>query len=103
MPVEEQIRKIFGKKDYKIAVAIFKAESHLRCNAEGDGHLKYTKNGIEYGASYGVAQIRHLPGRPTPKQLKDCTFNIKYAKQLKDKQGWNVWSAYKNKSYLKYL
>lgn len=100
--IDNLLKWNFGS-EAKLAKAIFRSESGLRCEAEGDGHLAYQKNGITYGGSYGIAQIRYLPGRPSPAQLKDCKFAIKYAKQIRDRSGWNVWSAYKNKSYLKFL
>lgn len=98
--IDNLLRWNFGK-EAKLAYAVFKSESGLRCGAEGDKHLTFQKGGITYGASYGIAQIRYLPGRPTPTQLKDCKFNIQYAKQLRDKQGWTIWSAFNNKNYLK--
>jgi hypothetical protein len=100
--VEGQIKRVFGK-DARLVTAVFRAESGLRCHAVGDTSLTYEKNGTTYGASYGVAQIRHLPGRPTPEQLQDCLFNIRYAKQVFDKQGLQPWSAWKNGAYKRYL
>ena len=85
--------------DCKTAVAVFKAESGLRCDAVGDGHLKFG----EYGASYGIAQIRYLKGRPTPNKLVDCKFNLDYAFGMYKTQGWKPWSAYTNGAYLKHL
>lgn len=98
--IDNLLRWTFGS-EARLAKAVFKSESGLRCEAEGDANLAYVKSGIVYGKSYGVAQIRYLPSRPTPQQLLDCKFNIQYAKQLRDKQGWEIWSAYNNKSYLK--
>jgi hypothetical protein len=100
--VEQYINQTFGK-NAELARAIFTAESGLTCSSEGDKHLKYLKDGKEFGASYGVAQIRHLPGRPEPKQLKDCKYNIDYAYRMFASQGnFSAWSAYKNKSYLRF-
>lgn len=92
--INNLIRWNFGS-EATLAKSVFKAESGLRCEAVGDMDLQFTRNGTVYGASYGIAQIRYLPGRPTPDQLKDCKFAIKYAKQLRDKQGWTIWSGYK--------
>lgn len=95
------IEKLICSKDWdcKLAIAIFKAESGLRCEAVGDGHLKVG----EYGASYGIAQIRYLKGRPKPEQLLDCEFNINYAYGMYKAQGWKPWSAYTNGAYKKHL
>jgi hypothetical protein len=100
--IDNLLRWTFGS-EAKVARAVFRAESGLRCNAEGDGHLTYQKNGITFGGSYGIAQIRYLPGRPTPSQLKDCKFNIQYAKLIRDRSGWNAWSSFKSGAYKKYL
>lgn len=100
--IKKYIVRVFGK-DAPTAIAVFTAESHLNCNAVGDGHLTFENNGIEYGASYGVAQIRYLAGRPTPEQLKDCKFNIDYSHTIFIKQHFKPWSMWLNKQYLKYL
>jgi hypothetical protein len=99
---EKLIAEIFGK-DAKIAIAIAKAESGINCESIGDEKLAYRQNNRVYGISYGAFQIRHLPGRPSPKNLLDCEFNFQYAKQIKDKSGWTPWSAYTNGKYKQYL
>lgn len=79
------------------------AESGLRCEAVGDHKIAYVKDGIEYGKSYGLLQIRHLPGRPDPSVLLNCTENLKYAYAIFKKQGnFSAWSAYKNNAYKKF-
>lgn len=88
------ILKHFGS-DATIAIAVAMAESGLRCEAIGDGHLD--------PKSYGVFQIRAFKGRPPIEKLLDCEENIKHARQMQLKQGWKPWSAFTNKSYLKFL
>jgi hypothetical protein len=99
------IEKLICAKDWdcKTALAIAKAESGLRCEAVGDGHIAFMKNGTEYGKSYGVFQIRHLEGRPNPEELLSCEFNINYAYNLYKAQGFKPWSAYKNLAYKRHL
>ena len=89
--------------DCNIALAVAKAESGMRCDAVGDGHIAFVKNEIEYGKSYGVFQIRYLVGRPDPSKLLDCEFNINYAYGLYLARGWQPWSAYTSSAYKKYL
>lgn len=92
LPVEAQIRRIFGS-DAKMALAISQAENGTRqCDREGK-----TKD-------HGIFQINqvHL-NRWTIEQLKDCTENIKIAHLLFHEQGWTPWVAYTNGSYKKYL
>lgn len=100
--VKELVCKYFGN-ECQTASAVFFAESGLRCEAVGDTSLAYLQDGVEYGKSYGVAQIRHLPGRPDPATLLDCESNIRHAYGMWKAQGWYPWSAYTNKSYLSYL
>jgi hypothetical protein len=101
------IEKIYetweNKEEAKIAVAIAKSESRLDCSAVGDRHLAFYREGIEYGKSYGVFQIRHLPGRPNPDELLDPNKNIAYAYELYKKSGFSPWSQYKNGRYLSYI
>lgn len=76
-------------------IAIGKAESGLNCLAVGDTTLT--------PSSYGVFQIRAFEGRPPVSDLLNCEKNIKYAKELFDRQGFTPWSAYNNESYLGFL
>lgn len=87
----------------RIAKAVMQAESGCRSDAVGDGHITYVQNGVTYGMSCGLYQIRILPGRPSCEQLKNPGENIAYAGQLFAKSGWYPWSAYKNGAYLKHL
>lgn len=100
-----EIERLICSKDWdcRTALAVFKAESGLRCEAIGDGHLTYNSDGTEYGKSYGLAQIRHLPGRPAPEKLKDCRFNLDYAHGLYKAKGWQPWSAWKSGAFKKHL
>ncbi len=84
----------FGK-DCKIALAVAMGESHMNCKHIGDKNLT--------PSSYGVFQIRAFKGRPEPLDLLDCYKNIDYAKAMFDRQEWQPWSAYTNKSYEKFL
>ncbi len=99
------IEKLICEKDWDcaIAIAIAKAESGMRCEAVGDGHIAFTKNEIEYGKSYGVFQISYLEGRPKPSDLLNCEYNINYAYGLYKAHGWKPWSAWKSGAYKKYL
>jgi hypothetical protein len=92
--VTELICNVFGK-NCKIALAIAKAESGLRCDAIGDGSLN--------PKSYGLFQIRAFWNRPPPEKLLDCYENIKYAHEIFNYSGWSPWSAYTNGSYKNHL
>ena len=101
-PVTDLICSYFGD-ECATAVAVFTAESQLSCNAVGDGHLTYVHGERVYGASYGIAQIRYLPGRPDPSLLVDCEYNIRYAHSMWQREGWRPWSAYTTGAYRRYL
>lgn len=102
--IEELIKKTWNNEaEAKIAIAVAKAESHLNPESIGDKHLKFFKDGKEYGASYGIFQIRHLEGRPDPSKLLDSEFNVKYAYELYCKSGFSPWSTYKSGKYLAYI
>jgi hypothetical protein len=101
--IEKKIRKTF-KECPDLAVAVARAENTgMIPDQIGDRHLTFTQDGITYGFSVGIFQIRYLPGRPDPKELKDPDFNIKYAYEMYKASGWFPWSAWKNGSYQKYL
>lgn len=61
----------------------------------GDKHLTFWENGTQYGASYGLMQIRFLRNRPKPKELLQPTFNVKYAALMYKAQGWSPWTCAK--------
>lgn len=84
---------MFGK-DAKMALAISQAENGTRqCDRVG-----VTKDiGI-----FQIAPQFHYNKVQSIEDLKDCLINIKVAKQIYDASGWNAWSVYKNKSYLKF-
>lgn len=89
--LENRILELFGK-DGLLALAIFRAESGLRCNAYSPTH------------DYGVAQINqvHLP-KFQGRDPFDCEANLQVAKQIYDVQGFGPWSAFTNGAYLKFL
>lgn len=100
--IEQMICKLWGE-DCKTALAVARCESGLRPDAIGDHAIAYVDNGIEYGKSYGIFQIRHLQGRPEPTKLLDPVFNIEYAYNLYKRSGFQPWSAYTNNCYLAFL
>ncbi len=90
MSIEEKIKSVFGADSEK-ALKIARCESQLNHLAVGDHKIAYVKHGKEYGKSYGIFQIRSLPGRPEPAELFNAEFNIEYAYQVYQKQGWEAW------------
>lgn len=88
------IRRTFHESP-ELALRIFGCESGLREDAKGDMHLTFVQDGITYGYSSGVAQIRYLPGRPDPKLMLKPYYNIKYARQLYDAHNFSPWTCYR--------
>jgi len=70
-------------------------ESGGRAEAVGDD---YPIAGV-YAPSYGLFQIRGLPGRPKKEQLLDPEFNVKYAADMWRKQKWQPWSVAQKLGY----
>lgn len=90
-------------EDASIAKAIVMCESRMHPDRIGDTSLTFVESGVEYGKSYGLFQIRHLPGRPSPDKLLNPDFNIQYAKNMYDKQGWGPWTCGQRKLYERFL
>ena len=84
--IKNKVCKAFGKNCARTIKIAF-CESQFTSNAVGDKKTTYP--------SYGVLQIRSLPGRPSKSKLFNVDFNIKYAKQMFDKQGWKPWGCNK--------
>ena len=99
---EGLITRYFGN-DAPMAIAIAKCESSLDYKRIGDQDKQYYKNGRLYGKSCGLFQIRLFPNRPDCDYLLDTENNVKYAKQLFNKKGWQPWSCYTNGNYKKFL
>ena len=88
--IEQMILDEFGDKAENM-LKIARCESQLNPKALGDQKIAYVLNGKQYGTSHGIFQIRHLPGRPEPKELEDPSFNIQYAKKVLKEQGYGAW------------
>lgn len=107
----EQYRPLvaqYSDWDVRTMLAIMHKESTQHgviCNrnAIGDGHLTYVQDGITYGMSCGVGQVRVLPGRPTCDQLHDPATNIATMHRIWQGQGYGAWSVYNHGLYLEVL
>lgn len=99
---DKLLARYFGD-DIRIAKAVMQAESGCRSDAVGDGHLTYVENGITYGMSCGLFQIRYLPGRKSCETHKQPEQAIRTAAEMWRTSGWQPWSAYLNGSYIKFL
>ena len=97
LTTEQYIRLVFGK-DGKTAVAIAKAESGLRCDAQ---NVNKGTNSLDIGAM----QINsvHLRKGWKVADLLDCHKNVDLAYEIYKGSGWGAWSTYKNGSYKKFL
>ncbi len=87
--IERLIRETFPE-DPDTAVRIAHCESRLDPSRVGDTHTAYS--------SYGVFQIRLLPGRVkyaglTAQKLLDARQNIAYARKIYDRFGWRPWTC----------
>lgn len=90
--IERLIYETFGQENFKVAVAVAKAESQLNPQAVGKN-----RNGT---TDCGVFQINSIH------KLENCTdpeTNIRCAYEMFQKSGWTPWVAYKTGAYQKYL
>jgi hypothetical protein len=85
---EQMILDTFGLENYKIARAIAKAESGMRCDAFNIN----TNNTIDYGL-YQINSI-HWKRFGGLEKLVTCEQQIKAAYELYKEQGWNPWVVY---------
>ena len=83
------IQKYFPQEQWQNAYNVMMGESGGNFQAIGDN---FPIRG-QVIPSYGLFQIRALPGRPSPDQLTDADFNVKYAADLWRKEGWRPWTA----------
>lgn len=93
--IEEEIRKTFPE-DPERAVAIAKAESGLRIDAVNPEQHKGCKGSI------GIMQIACVHNIEDIDALKDPIVNLKKAREIYDREGWQPWGAYTNGSYKLY-
>ena len=82
------IKKHFPKEQWMNAYKVMLGESGGNSQAVGDTDTPYP--------SYGMFQIRGLPGRPSKKKLLDPEFNVRYAAKMWKQQNWTPWTAAKN-------
>ena len=107
--IDDYINSIFGDKA-KIAKAVLKAESGLKLNAKGyncyyGGKSKACKpvdRPKAHSVDCGILQI-NVKGQTCPDYLLTLDGNMQVAEQIYKTQGLRAWSAFNNKSYLKFL
>lgn len=88
--------------DAKLALRIAKAESGLNPEAYNpEWHYNAQGEKICQG-SFGIYQVSCVHYDGDDKDLLDPDINIRLAFQLQKEQGWDIWGAYSNKSYLKH-
>lgn len=92
--IEDKIRSVFGEEG-DIAVAIAMCESRLDPSRYGDTHLSRP--------SIGVFQISQIYHDYTDEELLDEDNNIRIAKEIRDKGGWNRWTCYRDDIYKQFM
>lgn len=83
------IKKYFPQEQWLNAYNVMKVESGGNPGAVGDN---YPIRGQTI-PSYGLFQIRALPGRPAPTVLLNPEENVKYAASMQAQQGWGPWTG----------
>jgi len=95
--VEQMILDTFGIENYKIARAIAKSESGMRCNA-----LHVNSNNT---VDYGLYQLNstHWDRFGGLENLVTCEQQVKSAYELFLEQGWEPWVVFKTGSFVEAL
>ncbi len=76
---------------YFPSYAVSAAERIVACESGGNPNaVGGAWTGIP---SYGLFQIRALPGRPAPASLVEPQFNVAYAANLYKSSGWGPWTC----------
>jgi len=106
-PIEVKIWEVFGE-DAPTAIKVATCESGMRAEAHGDTALLVVNGKDIVGDSIGVFQIRTggkdfnraRANNMTPDEFRawmwDADENIKYAKEIYDRQGWAPWTCKKD-------
>lgn len=102
---EKKIYELWGIENYRIAIAVAKAESNMNCDA-----LNINVGG---SADFSIFQVNSLWIKNySLSELADCNRNIEIAYEIWDngdrelgnnKGSWNPWVTAKNGAYLKFL
>jgi len=92
--IESKLKDTFGE-EYQIAKAVMMAESRGNCEAVGDTHLARPSIGL-----FQISQIYH---NYDTKTLMNPDENIRIAKEIRTRGGWERWTTYRTGAYLKYL
>jgi len=94
----------YSEWDGRIMYGICKAESGGKADVVGDTTLTYVQNGVTYGMSCGMLQVRVLPGRNiTCEDMHNPEKNVAKAFEIWKSQSYKAWSMYTNGRYLDYI
>jgi hypothetical protein len=116
--IEELVTRYFGSES-KTAIAIMMCESSGDSQRIGDTHISFWNNGELLGRSIGLFQIRTggnehgviwnrakangMTVTEFEAKMKNPEENIKYAKKIYDKSGWQRWACFTNGNYKQFL
>lgn len=94
----------YSEWDGRTMYGICKAESKGNVKAVGDTTITFVKNGVTYGMSCGMLQVRILPGRGiTCEQMHDPEQNVAKAYEIWKAQSYQAWTCFSNGKYLNYI
>ena len=94
-----EVRELVAKYDWDVEImtAIFMAESSGQSTV-----VNYKDNHRVCVGSVGIAQVACLHV-DDPEKLKDPVYNIEIAYMLWKRDGINIWGAFTDKRYLKFM
>lgn len=108
--VKKCIEKYFPEEP-KLAVAVFMAESRLNPRSIGYNcrygdrvtTCKPSDKDKAISLDWGISQVNDQNYSGDKNDLLNPEVNLKVARKIYEKQGWNAWFAYRDDKYLKYL
>jgi len=95
---ELYIYEVFGIENYKIAIAIARAESGLREDAININ----TNDTIDVGV-FQINQVHFKKEGCSLKEISDMKGNVDCAFQIYEASGWNPWVAYNSGSFTAHI
>ena len=96
--VEKYIYEVFGIENYKLAIAVAKAESGLREDAININ----TNNTVDVGI-FQINSIHFKKEGCSLKEVATIKGNVDCAYQIYQSSGWSPWVAYKTGSFINKL
>lgn len=105
-PTDQEVANYIASKSWDYGVALRLAKSENFYNLTKSFDCSRTNTNTNGSTDYGLFQINSVHSKRIAKHgwtledMKNCYKNADMAFELQQEQGWGIWSAYNNGSYL---